>query len=118
MRMIIYYDSYCKLCTNTSLLWKKIDRGSRLRFSSFRDLDHYPKAMEEKLHVYDRHQWFQGYDAIIAISKKLPLLWGMVPILYVFKWIGLGDILYNFIAKNRKLIPVNQCDTNGCRIDS
>ncbi|MFD1363391.1 thiol-disulfide oxidoreductase DCC family protein [Lentibacillus salinarum] len=116
--MIVYYDSYCKLCTHSSVFWKKIDWRNRLRYSSFRDLENYPKAMAEKLHVYDRGQWFQGYDAIIAISKKLPPLWPILPILYVFKWVGLGELMYNTIAKNRKLVPVKQCGDDGCRIDS
>ncbi|MFC7745636.1 thiol-disulfide oxidoreductase DCC family protein [Lentibacillus kimchii] len=116
--MIIYYDSYCKLCSHSSVIWKKMDRRQRLHFSSFRNLDHYPKEMEQKLHVYNRGKWFKGYDAIIAISKKLPLLWLSVPILTVLKWIGLGDFVYNTIAKHRQMVPVNQCDADGCQIKS
>ncbi|MFD2761961.1 thiol-disulfide oxidoreductase DCC family protein [Lentibacillus juripiscarius] len=114
--MIIYFDSYCKLCTKSSLFWKKADWFHHLKFSSFRDLDNYPEAMAETLHVYDRGQWFQGFQAIISVTKKLPALWVLVPFLYGVKWIGLGDYLYKKIARNRKLIPVRQCDQGTCGI--
>lgn len=117
MKMIIYYDSLCKMCTSSSIFWKKIDWKTRLTFESFRTIENYPKEMEESLHVYHRDKWHKGFHAIIEISKKLPLLWVFLPFMYFLKWIGLGDFIYKKIAKNRKLVPVNQCDHNGCRID-
>lgn len=117
--MIIYYDSHCKMCVNSSTVWQKLDKGNKLRFESFRDLDHYPSEMEESLHVYTENKWFQGYTAIIEIVKKLPVLWVLLPFLVFGKWIGLGDTIYQWVAKNRKLIPVNQCkDGDHCRISS
>lgn len=118
MKMIIYFDSYCKMCTSSSIFWKKIDWRNQLSFESFRTIENYPKAMEESLHVYHQKRWFEGFDAIIEVSKKLPLMWVPLPIMYLFKWIGLGDFIYKKIARNRRLVPVNQCDHDGCRIDS
>ncbi|MEW9676730.1 DCC1-like thiol-disulfide oxidoreductase family protein [Lentibacillus sp. L22] len=114
--MVIYYDSFCPMCTNSSILWKKLDLHHRLTFFSFRDLENYPQAMEEKLHVKHDGKWFAGYNALIQIVKQLPLLWIMLPAMYLLKWIGLGDFLYQKIAKNRKLIPVNQCRDESCPI--
>ncbi|RKQ37302.1 thiol-disulfide oxidoreductase DCC family protein [Oceanobacillus halophilus] len=107
--MIIYYDSYCKLCTTSSTVWKKLDWGNHLTFKTFRDLEDYPVEMEHSLHVYHHDTWYKGFNAIIQIAKTLPLLWSFLPFLYLFKIIGLGDVIYKHIAKNRKLVPVAQC---------
>lgn len=116
--MIIYYDSQCKLCTNSSLFWKKVDWNHHLTFESFRSTRKFSKAMEESLHIYHQEKWYRGFNALIEISKQLPVTWVLVPFMYFLKWVGLGDFVYKQIAKNRKLIPVNQCTDNGCRIDS
>ena len=114
--MIIYYDSYCNLCKTSSTLWKKMDWGQKLTFTSFRSMKDYPKTMEEQLHVYDKNKWYQGYSALIQIIKVLPLMWILLPFLYFFKWIGFGDFIYRKVASNRKLVPIDQCNNDGCRI--
>ncbi|GGB48818.1 thioredoxin [Lentibacillus populi] len=114
--MIVYYDSFCKICTNSSIIWKKFDWNNRLTFASFRDLEDYPKAMEESLHVHQKGKWYTGYNALMQITKQLPLLWVMVPFMYILKAIGIGDFIYKKVAKNRKLIPVNQCRDGACQI--
>ncbi|WP_165769136.1 thiol-disulfide oxidoreductase DCC family protein [Virgibacillus profundi] len=114
--MIIFYDSYCKMCTTSSILWKKIDWRNKLSFESFRLLMDYPEEMEKSLHVKHRGQWFQGYNALIEIAKLLPLIWVLLPFMYIFKWVGLGDYIYKKIAANRKLVPVNQCG-DSCMIN-
>jgi len=115
--MIVYYDSFCKLCTNSSTIWKKLDWRNKLTFHSFRDLDNYPVEMEKSLHIQKGKKWYKGYSAIIQIAKTLPLLWVFLPFLYLFKLIGIGDMVYKVIAKNRKLVPVNQCkNKDSCQI--
>ncbi|WP_077325679.1 thiol-disulfide oxidoreductase DCC family protein [Virgibacillus siamensis] len=116
--MIIFYDSFCKLCTQTSKVWKKFDWQNQLTFNSFRSLDDYPAAMEEYLHVLHKGIWYQGFDAVLQISKVLPVLWLALPVLYIGKWLGLGDLIYDKVAANRNIIPINQCKEDGCRIDS
>lgn len=116
--MIVYYDSFCKMCTNSSTIWRKLDWRNKLTFQSFRNLKDYPVEMEESLHVQKDKRWYKGYTAIIQIAKTLPLLWLSLPFLYLFKVIGIGDMVYKVIAKNRKLVPVNQCKSNeACQIN-
>ncbi|WP_067727743.1 thiol-disulfide oxidoreductase DCC family protein [Oceanobacillus damuensis] len=116
--MIVYYDSYCKICTNSSTIWKKFDWRNNLTFDSFRNMKDYPPEMEKSLHVFHNNKWYNGYSAIIQITKMLPLFWALVPFMYFFKFIGLGDLLYIWVAKNRKLVPVNQCeDGESCQIN-
>src|SRR5690625_6989985 len=106
--MIIYYDSYCNMCKTSSTLWKKMDWGQKLTFTSFRSMKNYPKTMEEQLHVYDKNKWYQGYSALIQIIKVLPLMWILLPFLYFFKWIGFGDFIYRKVAsRDRKSTRLN-----------
>ncbi|MGJ9458625.1 thiol-disulfide oxidoreductase DCC family protein [Oceanobacillus sp. CF4.6] len=116
--MIVYYDSYCKICTNSSTIWKRLDWRNKLTFDSFRNMKDYPLEMEKSLHVKYNNRWYKGYSAIIQIAKVLPLLWILVPFMYIFKFIGLGDTIYKLVANNRKLVPVNQCaDGESCQIN-
>ena len=108
--VIIYYDSYCQLCINNSKVWKKLDWLNKLDLVSFRTLDHYPKLMEEQIHVYSNGIWYVGFCALIQIAKMLPLLWPLLPIMYMVKWIGLGDFVYKKIAQSRTIIPIDHCD--------
>ncbi|MBP2256967.1 thiol-disulfide oxidoreductase DCC family protein [Virgibacillus alimentarius] len=110
--MIVYYDGNCMMCTNTSKLLNKMDIRNKLTFTSFRKIEDYPKAMKESLHVYYKHIIFQGYDAFIQIAKVLPIMWIFLPLMYIFKWLGLGEFIYKKVAASRKIIPVNQCETN------
>ena len=114
--MVIFYDSFCPICNMNARIWKNLDCRNQLHFYSFRDLPDYPHAMEKLLHVRDSGHWYTGYEAIIQICKKLPVLWIVLPVLYAIKLLGLGDTLYSFIANNRKLIPVNQCHNGVCDI--
>jgi len=115
--MIVYYDGYCSICNTSKSVWKKADWRKKLDFQSFRDLSSYPAAMEKSLHVFHKGQWAQGFQAIIEIAKLIPLMWIALPFMYPLKWLGLGEKIYQIIAKNRKIIPVNQCADNGCGID-
>ena len=81
-------------------------------------MEDYPSEMEKSLHVRHNNQWYKGYSAIIQIAKMLPALWIFVPIMYILKAIGLGDFIYKLVAKNRKLVPVNQClDGEACQVN-
>ncbi len=81
-------------------------------------MKNYPPEMEKSLHVRHNNQWYKGYSAIVQIAKMLPPLWILIPLMYMLKVIGLGDIIYKLVAKNRKLVPVNQCaDGEACKIN-
>ncbi|GAB6875955.1 thiol-disulfide oxidoreductase DCC family protein [Thermaerobacter litoralis] len=52
-------------------------------------------------------RWHQGFEAVRAIARRLPLLWPVVPVLALLDAVGLGPALYGFVARRRPvLIPV------------
>jgi len=116
--MIVFYDSYCKLCTRTAAVWKKLDWRKKLVFQSFRDLPDYPSAMEKEMHVKHADKWYKGFPAVLIISRTLPAIWPISPFLYIAKWLGLGNIIYRKIANNRTLLPVGKCENGACELPS
>jgi len=115
--LIVYYDGECSMCKTSKTAWQKMDWGRKLTFQSFRELSSYAKAMEKSLHVFHKGKWFQGYQALIEIAKQLPVMWLLLPFMYLVKWSGLGERIYQFTAKNRKIVPVGQCTGDACRTD-
>ena len=115
--MIIYYDSHCSMCKASKAVWKRADWRKKLVFQSFREVPSYPEAMEKSLHVSHKGKWSLGYQALIEIAKQIPFMWIALPFMYPVKWLGLGEKMYQLIANNRKIMPVNQCNENKCRID-
>lgn len=114
--MIVYYDGHCKICRNIRSFWEKVDIFNNLELVSFRDIENYDPEMEKQIHVQYKGRTYKGYNAIVMITKKLPVLWGGMPILFLFKTLGLGDKLYDYVANNRKMIPVNHCKEDTCSI--
>lgn len=55
-----------------------------------------------------------GVDSFTELTKRIIPLWFLTPILYLSKWLGIGNVIYDFIAKRRNLVPVNKCINNVC----
>jgi len=48
----------------------------------------------------------EGMDALLLISFDLPLLWIFIPFFWLSIKLGLGSMIYDWIARNRLLFPV------------
>ena len=82
---------------------------NKINFISFREIKNYNPEMEKKLHIKHKGKFIVGYNAIILISTRLPILWVLIPVLFIIKSIGLGEILYEHFATKRKIVPINHC---------
>ncbi|MFD3450154.1 thiol-disulfide oxidoreductase DCC family protein [Microbacteriaceae bacterium 4G12] len=125
--MIVFYDSWCPLCTALARKIKQVDRRQRTVCVSFRDDDvvnqyelsaSFIKKMEQRLYVYDSKQkhWYDGIHALCALAARVPLYWGLVPLLQVSIWLGFGERVYDFVAKRRKIVPVGHCQDGVCQL--
>lgn len=56
-------------------------------------------------------------DSIAQICTGIPYLWWAVPFIIIFKKMGIGGYLYDYIASKRKVIPVGNCD-DLCELQS
>jgi predicted DCC family thiol-disulfide oxidoreductase YuxK len=122
--LLVFYDGYCPLCRNSKKAIEKADWLSKIDFLSFRDPDVmetyglYGKNPEERMigiRLGDR-ETYEGIETILQIVARVPLYWVFVPFLFIAVKIGLGQPAYDFIAKRRKIIPVGQCDEQGCPV--
>jgi len=73
------------------------------------------ERMTEEMHlVTPTGDVSAGFGAFRWIFGRLPLMWGMVPFLYVPGVPALGNRLYRWVAKNRlDLIP---CHDGVCAL--
>jgi predicted DCC family thiol-disulfide oxidoreductase YuxK len=123
-KLLVFYDGWCPLCKRSKKAIKKADWLERIEMISFRDegvVQRYrleDKGVEERIYSIDcqTDRRFQGIETIVQIAKRTPPYWLFVPVIYVSFKIGMGQKVYDFIAKRRKLVPVGQCDENGCPV--
>jgi hypothetical protein len=57
-----------------------------------------------------------GFPALVAIARVLPPLRPVWPLLVVAHWLGVGSMVYEWVARNRKIIPVGSCEDGACPI--
>jgi predicted DCC family thiol-disulfide oxidoreductase YuxK len=124
-KLIVFYDGYCFLCVKIVNKWMKIDYLSLINFVSFRDeksvlgetvdLNHFEKNMLSRIET--EFNYYSGFDSFLKMTLRTPVLWLTLPIFYVLKILNIGDLLYNRVAKNRKIVPDHICKELVCKID-
>lgn len=121
----VYYDSWCPMCTKVSENIKKLDKFNLITLNSIRDKDVLQSVnipmhdLEKQMHAIRKHDGkvFVGIDAIASITARIPL-WMLIWLpLKLSSLLGFGHFLYNYIAKNRKIVPVGHCENNQCDIN-
>lgn len=118
----VYYDGFCPLCQGVKKRLERVDAFRLLHFKDFRTEDYsLPLGVSnlelaERMHVRNAGsgKLSVGVYAFAVISTRLPVFWFLVPFIYLSIALGLGQLCYDFIAKRRLIIPVGQCDENGC----
>ncbi|BFT75469.1 DCC1-like thiol-disulfide oxidoreductase family protein [Paenibacillus sp. P36] len=122
-RIIVLYDGWCSSCSNIIKRIKKIDVFDLIEFISFRGVsDHFfgtqETELEKRMHSYyvEEKRMVNGMDSFIQITKRLPILYIILPLLFLVKHIGLGNRIYDWIARRRMIIPINTCNED-CQLE-
>lgn len=122
-RMIVFYDSWCPFCQNTKEQIKKLDFFDLIMFKSFREVqiqEEYNLEIEEvskRMHsVSNNKELVSGISSFIDINKRIIIMWPFLPLLILSKYIGIGSFIYDLVASNRNIIPVNQCENLSCEL--
>ncbi|MCX8024446.1 MAG: DUF393 domain-containing protein [Thermanaerothrix sp.] len=105
--LFVFYDGACSLCTRTARLLEKLDWRRHLVVLSFRapgvmtayGLD--PARAEARLQVQVAGRILEGIAAVEAIAAHLPLLWPLWPWIALARCLGIGDPIYDWIARHR-----------------
>ncbi|PFK33488.1 thioredoxin [Bacillus cereus] len=125
--MIVFYDSWCPMCTAVAERTKNFDKNGKMKFVSFRDKDvveeyqlseEIQEKMEQRLYILKNDKWYDGIGSIYILAKAVPLYWFTVPFIKVSILLGFGNKVYDYIADNRKLVPVGHCHEGVCEIPS
>ncbi len=122
---VVIYDGECKFCQGQVRNLRRLDRfGQRLSFLSLHDprvADRYPdlthEQLMEQMYVVDQQgRRHGGSEAVKYLSRRLPLLWAIAPILHLPGTARLWRWGYKQVAKRRYKIAGRQCDGDTCRI--
>jgi predicted DCC family thiol-disulfide oxidoreductase YuxK len=122
---VVIYDGDCRFCQGQVRNLRRLDCcGDRLSFISLHDprvAQRYPDLSHNDLmaqmYVVDtngnRHG---GSEAVRYLTRRLPLLWPVMPILHLPGTAGLWRWGYRQVAKRRYKISGKNCDTDACSI--
>jgi len=121
---IVLYDGTCAFCRASVGLISRLDWLDRLSFQDATDRASWPKTtvslemtqLMDQMHLItpDRARSFAGFRAFRWMAGRLPLLWPVVPFMYIPGVPQLGQRVYMLIAKYRyNLVP---CIDGVCSI--
>ena len=109
---MVIYDGACRLCQETIGWLERLDKRGRLTYLPFQDpriADFYPdlsqRELEKHVHVIDNHgERHKGAGAVRYLARRIPALWGLVPLVYLPGSMPVWRWLYNQIARRRHML--------------
>lgn len=119
---IVIYDGNCNFCRAQvrRLAWFG---GDRLTFVSLHDervASRFPELSHEELMqqmfvVTPSGEQYGGANAVRYLSRRLPKLWFLAPLMHIPFSLPLWQYLYQLIARSRYQIA-GSCDSDSCKI--
>ncbi|MBA3857105.1 MAG: hypothetical protein C0507_09390 [Cyanobacteria bacterium PR.3.49] len=118
---ILTFDGHCRLCRKGTALLHNLDIFDRIELVDFTDEKNIPRlknfdiarAQTEML-LETESGWKGGFNAFKEMALSLPLLWLLVPFLYLPGITPIGEAIYRQFAKNRYLL-LGRCDDSYCQ---
>ena len=127
---VVIFDGRCKLCRREIRRLQRFDRGGRLRYLALQDsrvATLLPDKTEDQLMsqiwvaTTDGHS-FGGIDAGRYLSRTIPRLWWLAPMLHFPGLTPLWWALYRLIARNRYRwfgrLDDHEADDGACTDDA
>jgi predicted DCC family thiol-disulfide oxidoreductase YuxK len=68
------------------------------------------------MYVVTEHKRYGGIDAVRYLTRRLPLLWWLVPILHIPGTRGLWGRLYRTVASRRYWFGRVSCENEVCSL--
>lgn len=124
---ILIYDGDCRFCTGQVERLARFDgTGRRLAFISLHDPEvarrwpdlTYDMLMEQMYLVDRQGNRYGGAAAFRYLSRKLPWLWPLAPLMHLPFSLPLWQWMYRQVAKRRyKLMgKTHSCDGDACAV--
>lgn len=122
---VVIYDGECNFCRSQVKRLRRLDwGGKRLAFISLHDsrvAERFPDLtydqLMDQMYVIDRNEVrHAGADAVRYLTRRLPLLWAVAPILHLPGTARLWRWLYKQIAKRRYKLAGRSCENDVCSV--
>jgi predicted DCC family thiol-disulfide oxidoreductase YuxK len=117
----VLFDGQCNFCRSQIDLLKRLDGQQRLSFVSFHEPEiasRYPDLSFEQLMaqmwiITNTDQRYGGAYAVRYLTRRLPILWPLAPLMHIPFSMPLWQFLYKLVAKYRYKIAGRNCDEGG-----
>ncbi len=121
---VVIWDGQCNFCRAQVERLRHFDSKERLSYLSLHDIRvsaRYPELSFEQLMaqlwvVTPDRRMFGGADAFRYLSRYLPRLWWLAPIMHIPFAMPLWRYLYRIIAERRYRIAGKNCDGGTCQL--
>ena len=122
---VVIYDGHCRFCTGQVLRLARWDRRGRLAFMSLHDprvAQRYPdltpeQLMEQLYLITPDSRRLGGAAAFRRLTRQLPRLWLLAPLLHIPFSLPLWQWCYRQVAKRRyRLGRVDSCHDDACGV--
>jgi predicted DCC family thiol-disulfide oxidoreductase YuxK len=122
---VVIYDGHCRICTGQVKNLERWFAGGKLAYLSLHDPEvstRYPDLSHDDLmremYVVDRQgRRHGGAAAIRYLSRRLPRLWCIAPLLHLPGTMPLWSWLYRQVANRRyRFGRIESCDDGSCRL--
>lgn len=121
-KIIVLWDGDCSFCKKSVDVAKKLDVFNRFIVINSNEKGKYEEELKGWNGDIDKGLWAKGvdshenlvgFDGFRRMVWVMPLLWIILPILYIPLIPTIGRKVYAWIAKNRYMFG---CNSKGCRI--
>lgn len=122
---IVIYDGDCRICTAQIQRLSRWDRGRRLAYLSLHDPEvaqrfpdlSYDQLMAQMYVVDPQGARHGGVEALKYLSRTLPTLWWLVPVLHFPGSRPLWAWAYRHVAESRyRWGRLNECSDGACQV--
>lgn len=121
---VVIYDGQCRFCLGQVEKLHRWDSKKTLTFISLHDpriSEHCPDLshddlMKQMYVVRPEGTRYGGVDAVRYLSRKLPRLFWLAPLLHIPFSLPLWRWLYAQVAKRRYQIAGKMCDGDACSV--
>lgn len=120
---VVIFDGDCRICTGQIRRLARWDWGGRLAYLSLHDAEvarRWPDlthdALMEEMYIIDRRgRRHPGALAVRYLSRRLPTLWWLAPVLHLPGTLRFWQWLYRQIAQRRyRFGRIETCDDGSC----
>lgn len=121
---VVLYDGQCNFCTSQINNLRRFDGKDRLAFVSLHHPDvaiNYPdlsieQLMEQMWVISPAGNRYGGADAVRYLTRRLPILWLLAPVMHIPGSMPLWRFAYRQVAKRRYKIAGRNCDGGTCSL--